>query len=512
MNLFFSMQQQRNIFKVGAAYGISKVLIITFLIAVPSTFADEEKEISNTVLNNSVAVLPFENLSPNPNDAYFAVGIHEEIIDHLAKLHDMSVISRNSVLRYEGSDKSIHEIANELNVETIMKGSVRYADNQITLTVRLFDVATINQLWSERYERVLSDIFAIQAEIVEHIALALGAEISTAEQERIEKVPTQSLEAYVLYLKTKDIPSIIGENKPDIYYQILDQAIEQDSDFALAHAFKARGYALAKRTIRPIGGLALDEMERAALEHAEIALNLDPHIGLAYMAQAEIHRSHGRGTEGRQAFDRALESNPNDMKILSGYARFLTAFGEHDEAAKVSRRVLELAPNVATNHYLLGGRLMYARKPAEAADQFRLAIAIKPRFTSYLNLCSAEFLLGNKAKALEAIRHAEQLIDDNITTRGIARVAYAYSRLGLQEDARRLYNLLEEKVANGKVIGADISSISYLAIGEVEKAYDVLSKNPNEGSVPIQELKFNMLNDPILDEPRFEELRKIMGS
>ena len=446
------------------------------------TVADEAK----AVLHNSVAVLPFENLSSNPDDAYFAVGIHEEILDNLAKIQDLSAISRLSVLRYEGADKSIPEIASELNVETVMKGSVGYADNRINIDVQLFDASGNDQLWSSVYERELSDIFVIRAEIVKHIVMALGAEVTTTEWARIESVPTHSLEAYKLYLKTKAIPSIIGENKPDVYYQILDQAIALDPGFALAHAFKARGYALAKRTIRPIGGLTLEEMERAILEHAEMALTLDPNMGLAHMALAEIHYSHLRNTEAKQAYDRALQLNPNEMHILNAYARFLAVIKEYGEAIRLGQRVLELAPYVGTNHYLQGWTFMDADNPAAAAEQFRLAIALDPDFTRQINLGLAEILLGNKTEALEALRIAEQMIDETITTRGIARLAYAYSRLGFQEDAKRLFDLIQTRIANGRFINDTYLALAYLSIGEVEKARTLLNHDPYDA--------FNTLN------------------
>ncbi len=483
---FFTFLKYHNVFKTGIVSAIVTWIAILIIVAVPPTFAVEATEKNNNVLHNSVAVLSFENLSSNSDDAYFAVGIHEEIIDQLAKTHDMTVISRNSVLRYEGSDKSIAEIASELNVETVMKGSVRYADNQITLAVRLYDSETINQLWSERYEQDLSDIFEIQADVVNQIALAIGATLSAAEKLRIERVPTQSLEAYALYLKTKDIPSIIGENKPPIYYQILDQAIELDPDFALAHAFKARGYALAKRTIRPIGGLTLEEMERKVLEHAEIALALDPNLGLAYMALAETHNSHLREAEAKQAYKHAYQLRPNDRHIMNAYARFLSVIEEHDEAIRLGQRVLELAPNYPANHYLLGWTFMDAGNPADAADQFRLAIAIKPSFTRTINLGFAEILLGNMDEAFKALRSAEQLIDDVITTRGIARLAYAYTRLGLKEDAKRLFDLIQARIANGKFINTHYLALAHLAIGEVEKARTLLNHDPYDA--------FNTLN------------------
>ncbi len=488
------------------------LLVAQIMFLTPESIAVEAAEKPKTVIENSIAVLPFENLSPNPDDAYFAVGVHQEILDTLTKIKDISAITRLSVLRYEDDDRSISEIASELNVETIMKGRVGFADNKMTFELQLYDASNNDQLWSKIYERELSDIFTTQSEIISHIAMALGAEVTAAEQERIDNVPTVSLEAYTIYLKAKAVPSIIGIVKPHTFYEYLEQAIALDPDFALAHAYKARGYAFAKRVARRIKGLTPDEMEKVALSHAEIALALDPNLGLAHRAIADIHRSHQRETEAKEAFERALQFNPNDVEILGSYARSFTALGKHDVADQISRRVLELAPNDANNYYLLGRALMYAGDPASAAKQFRLGNAIEPNFYRYLNLCLAEFLLGNNTEAEEAIRHAEQLIDASITTRGTSRVAYAYSRLGLSEDAQRVFNLVEVRVANGSFISGEIRALSYLAIGEIEKAYNALSEKPKEGITFLKEIKANSLHNPVLEEPRFVELRKLMGS
>jgi len=467
----------------------------------------EEK---TAVLHNSIAVLPFENLSPSPNDAYFAIGIHQEILDHLVKIRDINSISRASVLHYENAVTSIAEIASELNVETVMKGSVSYSNNQININVELFDTSDNSPLWSEQYDRELSDIFEIEAEIVERIALILSAELTADEQQRIEKVPTRSLEAYALYLNAHAVPSIIGPVRFPEFYHYLDQAIELDPDFALAHSVKARGYAFAKRNGRQIDGLSPEEMESKAIEHSDIALALDPDLIMIYMAQAELHRSQQREAEASLAYERALQLNPNDREILSNYARSLSAIGKHDDAAQVSMRVIELDPNEANNHYLLAGRLMYAGKPVAAAAKYRQAISMEPNFFRYLNLSIAEILSGNNSEAHEAIQYAEKLISDNTTTRGIARVAFVYSKLGLHDDAMRVFNLLESTVANGKLLKSHARTLSFLAIGEIDKAFDVLSEKPVDGLTPLQEIKSNMLNVAVLEEPRFLELRKLM--
>jgi len=197
----------------------------------PTPAAPEQPE--SPVLPNSVAVLPLQNLSPDPNNAYFAAGIHEEILNQLAKLSNLNVISRTSVVRYADSGMSIPQIAAELNVQTVMEGSVRYANNRVLVTMQLIDPETDAHLWSDSYNRDLADVFAIQADIAMNVANALRAEFSQAEQARIEAVPTDSPEAYAEYLRAR------AAVEYDTAFGLLDAAIRLDPEFALAYATKA---------------------------------------------------------------------------------------------------------------------------------------------------------------------------------------------------------------------------------------------------------------------------------
>ena len=521
MNMFFVLQKHLSIFKIGKVYAISAYLVILITVAIPSTSVAQETEIThesaanemNAVLHNSIAVLPFKNLSPNPDDAFFAEGIHQEILDHLAKIRDIRPISRPSVLQYKGSDQSLAEIASELNVETLMTGSIRYADNRVNIAVRLIDASNNKQLWSAVYERDLSDIFAVQAEIVGHIVLALEADISAAEQVRIDKVPTRLLEAYAHYLKARTLIQTINPIMPSEFYQHLDQAIAIDPDFALAHAFKASGYGVSRNVGYQLNGLTLDEMERMALAHISKTLDLDPNLGYAHMAQAFIHYSNRHGTKTKQAFERAFQLSPNNVEILDEYARFLSVFGEHNEALRLAQRVLELAPYAYSTYDLLGGALKSTGDVIGAANVYRQGIKISPSYPgNHRNLGMMEMILGNDTEALKELRLAEKPSGESIQPFSISRIAYSYSRLGLQDDAVKLVNQLEAMIADGQYIRPGDRALSYLAIGEIEKAYNVLDQNPNEGITSLKEIKSNIMNDPILEQPRFVELRKRIGA
>ena len=242
------------------------------------------------VLPNSIAVLPFDNLSTDPENAFFAAGIHDTLLNELAKISAMNVISRTSVLRYADGQTPISQIAAELNVETVMEGTVQYADGRVLVTAQLIDPESEVHLWSENYDREFEGIFAIQADIAMNIANALQAEFSVTEQESIEKPLTRSPEASELFLRAMALVRTVStgaNNAPSrgLIQDYLDEAIEQDANFAMAYAWKANVYRLSKIFDPVTEDVWLDfksEMDRLSLEYANMALALDPSIGVYF--------------------------------------------------------------------------------------------------------------------------------------------------------------------------------------------------------------------------------------
>ena len=479
----------------------------------------------DTVLHNSVAVLIFNNLSPNPDDAYLTMGFHQDLLFLLAQIEDMSVIAHNGVFNTDisytnkdivgeakfPSDMPIDEIASNLNVGAIMKGSVLYEDNIINVDVQLFNAADNNELWSETYERDLADIFTIQAEIVEQIAMAVGANVSEAEKARIHKPLANSIEAYKLYLKGRTVVSHIEAGMPPKFYQYMDEAIAADPDFALAHALKATAYGIAHTFANPNRLSSLAEEEKIAAAHTEKALALDPNLCFAHMAQALIHFINGRNVEANQAYERALQLGPNVTVILDGYAHFLSVIEEHDKAVQMAGRAQALTPNDASWHARLGSPLTFGGRSDEAAYQFRQGLKYYEFPWLYRMLGIAEYLSGNKDESIKAIRTAEQ-IQTEVGRGPDMMVAYTYSRLGLSEDAARLVNEYETRIAKGQSVSITNSTLMNLAIGNTDEAYDALSQDPNGGLVSLQYIKSNVMSDPVMDEPRFVELRNRIGS
>jgi TolB-like protein/DNA-binding winged helix-turn-helix (wHTH) protein len=254
---------------------------------------------------NSIAVLPFDNFSPDPNHAYFAVGIHEEVLSQLTKLGDLQVASRTSVQGYGGTQKATPEIARELNVETVLDGSVRYADGRVLVTVHLSDAATNTSLWSESYDREFSNIFAIQSDIALSVARALQAELLPADRERVTRVPTTSLRAYDLYL------SGTARQRRDTRAEIMlaleevEQALALDPNFALAWTLKS-----SLRTVFQYYDPEHGAEHRSVGEQAaRRALELDPSLGTAYAALGFALSTMNDFAAAEAAYRKALDLN-----------------------------------------------------------------------------------------------------------------------------------------------------------------------------------------------------------
>ncbi len=490
-------------------------------VVLPSTPHVVEAASENDVLPNSVAVLPFKNLSPDPDNAYFAAGIHEELLNLLANISDLSVISRTSVVRYEGSNLSIPEIANELNVETVMEGSVRYAGNRVRIAAQLIDPETDDHLWSAVYERDLEEIFEVQAEIAENIAFALEAELLAPEQESIEQAPTDSLEAYAYYLRALVLfwdasepsapPSMLSD---ELSY--LDRAIDLDSEFALAYARRAwvhlhlRGEEIAEEDWHRRRA-ELDEKIRT---DAETALELDPSLGMAHAALGRLYWYTWRETEAEEAFEEALRLSPNNLDALIGYV--YSMLGRNDLREKMlerAERAVQLDPNNGNARFGLGQQLRALGQYERASEEFRRNVELTPtNATPYVFLARSEVALGNLDSALEHLRLAEQLMPPETNTLLRAELVWGYGRLGQSEDAERIFRELEILSAD-RHIGPDVWAVAYLGLRDVDRAIEAFNSAVDDLSLVKMPFSFDMVtlnsfDDPLLERPEFEEVLK----
>ena len=477
-----------------------------------------EEDSASDVLPNSVAVIPFENMSADPENAFFAAGIHDEIINQLAKLKSLNVIARTSVMQYAGAARPITEIARELNVGTVMEGSVSYAENRVAVRAQLIDAETGVHLWSESYNRDFSDVFGIQADIAMNVANALEAEFSLEEQASIEEIPTESLEAYRFYLAADDLNLSSDWN---LALELLDRAIEADPDFVLAYG--ERAWVRAQVPTFGTGSQAefearVEEMERLAFADIDTVLELDPNMAWAHLAAGYIHSQHWRGALAQEAFARAFELSPNNPQVLSNYAAFKSWIGHHEEAVRLAERRNELDPMGGG----VGGRFGLARILTRAEESersiaiYRDLLETNPgNFEVNRELAYYEVANGNSARGKAHLEVLErQNLNSNILAR-ISAVASHYARLGFDEDAARVLKLFEERAANRRV--STVARLwEHLARGDEDQALYSLERiadeqEPYDGVQMISSLKQNFGGIPMLNQPEFIAVRERIG-
>ena len=463
---------------------------------------------SPEVLSNSIAVLPFDDLSPDPANAYFAAGIHEAILFQLARIDSLNVVPGTSVARYEHTDQPIQEIADELNVEAVMEGSVQFADGRVLVIAQLIDGRTNAHLWSESYDREFEEIFDIQADIANNVAKAVEAEITSEEQAEIDQPATDSPAAYALYLEAANT-RMLGDNSA--VFALLDRAIGLDPDFAEPYAFKAWLYVSS--LISNLGGTAVVPSHRKATErqyqeNLQRALSIDPDSEWANEAIASYGLVTWRWLEAREAWARRRSTSASFMYLLA-------YLGENEEAKAVARRKIALSPGPEA-YATYGWVLAYLGEYEESIANLRAATEVDLQPHSFVHYWLAQALIasGDTSAGLERLRYGEQLMGANRLTFMLQEFAYGYSRVGATEDVQRLVAELRE-VSTDLDRNAGAQAMIALAIGDTESALGWLevaaekaaNHEPDPGHFSLMVIKTNVSNDPVLERPEFVSVR-----
>ena len=326
---------------------------------------------------SEIAVLPFQNLSGEGPHAYFAGGLHDELLTQLAKVAALKVISRTSVMGYQGTSKPLRQIADELRVGSVVEGSVQVVGERLRVNVQLIDAATDEHLWAERYDRMLDDAFAIQSEVAQRIVVAVGAALTSTEQGRLTAAPTANAEAYRLYLQGREYWTRPGYDRQDreTAQQLYERALALDPDFALAHA------ALSQVHGQMFWWRYDPSAARAARqrEEAEAALRLAPDLPQAHVAMGLAHywgrHDYRRGLD---EFAIALKGLPNDAELWRWIGGVHRRQGNWNEVLAAFERAAQLNPRDATLFYDLGGltyELMHRYADAVRAHDRALSLA-----------------------------------------------------------------------------------------------------------------------------------------
>jgi len=305
----------------------------------------QHKEKSNFLVRSTlpdqifIAVLPFSNFSEKKEDEYFSDGITEDILTMLSNIKSFRVISRTSVMQYKNTEKSIKEIGKELNATHILEGSVRKSDNKIRVVAQLIDARDDTHLWAETYDREMTEIFELQSEVAEQIAATLKKELSPEDFQIIQRKPTENVQAYELYLQGRKYYSSYNEKDNDIAIQLFKDALEVDSNFAVAYA--GLGDAYGQKANYRDGDT---EILNAALQMSKKAISLDPNSSEGYKALGLSYQFRGDIEKSLESYYKAVEINPNNDMAISNIVLINQEEGKIVEAIKWANRAMQLNP------------------------------------------------------------------------------------------------------------------------------------------------------------------------
>ena len=475
----------------------------------PKKFKEDEErekkiEASATTLRKSIAVLPFENLSEDKANAYFADGIQEEILIRLSRIGDLKVISRTSTQRFKSSTEDISQIAKQLGVANVLEGSVRKAANQVRVHVQLIDAESDAHLWAERYDRELDDIFAVESDIAANIAEALQARLSGAEQRAISVQPTTNIKAHELYLKGRHLWRNFyapGYEKIRDYFQ---QAVELDPCYAPAWAGLSLYYCFGA-----CNGILPPDVWPEGETAANKALELDDTLGEAINSYAGIELYYKRNwPAAERAFHRGAELNPNFADIRHHYGLCLVLFGRGDEALRQVEHANQLDPFFPGLQLHTGRIYFFLRDYDRARNQFAKTLELHPGYAAaheyFGDACQmsgmpAEAIIQWRAAlALSGEPEQARLLEETFAASGLDAAMRALARKQLEQ--------LQEKTARGEHVPAYHYLMAYMRLGDTEQVFSWMAKTVEEPSWFALQLRINPLLDPLRTDPRFEEL------
>jgi TolB-like protein/Tfp pilus assembly protein PilF len=481
-------------------------LVLTAIVAILMigwwTLQQSETEVGGPKIG-SIAVLPLTNLSGDPEQDYFVDGMTEALITDLSKIGALKVISRSSVMRYKDSDKTLAEIAQELNVEAVIEGSVLRELDQVRITAQLIEAGTEQNLWADRYERNLTSILALQGEVAQAIAREIQVTLTPEEKTLLNRTQQVNPEAYEAYLKGQSHVYKLTPADLETGLRYFELAREKDPDYVLAHLGIAF-YWIGRRQMGATPASEASPKVRAALQRA---LELDDTLAETHYVLA-LDKTWGEWDwEGAEtAFRRAIELNPNHADVRAYYSHFLMIMRRQNEAMAQMKRALELDPLNTLFQALYGVVLLDgARRPDDAIEQFRSVLRTVPNHPIALaGLVEAFYAKGMYEETFEAAK-------SNWTARGQPEAVRALERGYAEAGFTGAMNRLAEwKVAREERKGTS-PVFNYLAVGNYRQALDRLelafeAHDPNMPYIGLMG-KFTGLHD----EPRFQDLLRRMN-
>ncbi|GAC1670558.1 MAG: hypothetical protein PVS2B2_01220 [Candidatus Acidiferrum sp.] len=451
----------------------------------------------------SLAVLPLENLSHDPEQEYFANGMTEALTTELAQISALKVISRTSAMQYKGTKKSLPQIARELGVDAVIEGAVQRSGDKVEITVQLIQAPSDRHLWAKSYERGLRDILQLQSEVSKAITDEIKAKLTAPEKARLASTRTIDSEAYEAYLQGRFLLSTQSERdvrKGIAYFQ---QAIQKDPNYALAYAGLAESYiSLAQPWV---GGLSPKEALLHARAAATKALEIDDSIGEAHLALARVIQLYDWDWPTvEKEYRRALELNPNDAMVCLWFGEFLQEMGRNEEALVEMRQAMVLDPLSSAGANELGYIFYTARQYDQAILAFQNAMELEP------DMIEAQvglgWVYGEKKMYPEAIAELEKAL--NLSNRHqliVASLGKVLGDSGKKQEARQLLEELQQR-SKHRYVSPCLIALIQIGLGEKDEAIASLEQGYKDRDQWMLYLKVDPHLDELRSDPRFQDL------
>ena len=454
----------------------------------------------------SIAVLPLENLSHDPEQEYFADGMTDALITDLAQIGTLKVISRTSSMQYKQSKKSLPEIARELNVDGIVEGTVQRSGDRVRITAQLIEAPKDHHLWAESYERDLRDILTLQGEVARDIAAQISVKLAANTQERLSKARTVEPGVYEDYLKGRYYWNQRTEEGFRTAIKYFSEATQKDSNYALGYSGLAHAYILlGEYSLLP----AKDAFSKAR-EAAVRALELDDALADAHNALAAVREDYDWDWPGAEReFQRAIELNPGYATAHQWYAELLSELGRHEEALAQIRQAQQLDPFSLIINVVLADTLRTAGQDDLAIEQLRKTLEIEPNFAhAHFHLGLTQLRKGAFTEAVAEFQKASTLSPNVTDYKG--GLGYAYARAGARAKARNLLDELKDRSKRRYVSWFYIAAI-YSGLDERDQAFACLDRAYDQHEQGLVVMRREPMFDTLVADPRYQDLLRRIG-
>lgn len=458
---------------------------------------------------NRLAVLPFVNMSADPENEYFSDGITEELLNALTRVDGLQVTSRTSAFAFKGKQDDIRDIAIQLNVDKVLEGSVRKAGSRVRITAQLINAADGYHIWSENYDRNLTDIFEVQDEISGIIANKLRENL-TAEQktEHLVKVPTTNVAAYTLFLKGLHY---INKLTPADYrksIEFFEQAITIEPEYAQAYAVMAGAYSRLGTT----GQMLPSKAFQMAGRYADKALELDSSVAGGYIAKASIYLFYEwKWKEAYDALQKALRLNPAAIDTYQLLAYYYILMGKKDQAVRIMEEAEQLDPLSPVVSHTLGNMYVFALRFDDGIRQAEKLLEMDPQMRAAIELKAwAVGMKGDWQAALQLFEEVHRLT--NHPLKGLMGLGFANAKLGNKEKALEVISKMEQRQREepDSVIDGDMAAVWY-GLGDLDKSFYYLNQCADKKMGPVSYILEYPAYAGAKQDPRYEELRKKIG-